>query len=56
MFVAQIMLPTPLKLLPGTSMLAGVCRMWLGVWWVNWVGVFSVFAHRFRENIRSCGR
>lgn len=49
MFVAQIMLPTALKRLPGTSMLTGVCRMWPGVWWVDWTGVFNVFAHRFQR-------
>lgn len=46
MFEAQIMLPTPLEMLPGTSLLTGVCRMRLEVWWVNWVGVFNVFARR----------
>lgn len=46
MFVAQIVLPAPLEMLPGTSMLTGVCRMWLEVCWVNWVGAFNVFVHR----------
>lgn len=33
----------------GNKQLSGVCRMWLEVWWVNWVGVSSVFAHRFQR-------
>lgn len=49
MFVAQITLPTPLTVLLRTSMLSGVCRMWLQVWWDNWVGVSSVFARRFQR-------
>lgn len=50
MFVAQITLPTPLTVLLRTSMLSGVCRMWLQVWWDNWVGVSSVFAPGSRGN------
>lgn len=38
-----------LKVPPETSMLTGVCSIWLEVCRVNWVGGFNVFAHRFQR-------